>query len=279
MSRLEIYTTASSPSHLPVQSGKLATSCAARTMRPQRPHPRLQSFAALAIPAVSSQTSDLSGFYPPSHSNNHAKWPFSRTLLNSLHSRLPIPSRQHITRAREAYLRSYRASIFLIFPSPRTPPASPHIVSPISSPPFPTPSMYPLQPFCIHTYLPSGSKSAWKTFHLPSSLAHLPQTTAWIGDALSRDPNSRVLVHCVEGISRSVSVVAAYLMAHFGWTPTEALKFIKNKRRVAEPNFGFVQQLHEYARDKAGQDRVDASGCTTCTERLLCLCRLLAKCG
>ena len=83
--------------------------------------------------------------------------------------------------------------------------------------------------------------------------AHLPQTTTWIGEALARDPNAHVLVHCVEGISRSVSVVAAYLMARFGWTPNEAVKFIKNKRRVAEPNFGFVQQLHEYARDSLGR--------------------------
>ncbi|KAF8889882.1 protein-tyrosine phosphatase-like protein [Infundibulicybe gibba] len=82
--------------------------------------------------------------------------------------------------------------------------------------------------------------------------AHLPATTAWICDAL-RDPEARVLVHCAEGISRSVSVVAAFLMAQYGWTPVEAIQHIKSKRRIANPNFGFVQQLHEYGRDALGR--------------------------
>ncbi|KAJ3566843.1 hypothetical protein NP233_g6745 [Leucocoprinus birnbaumii] len=83
--------------------------------------------------------------------------------------------------------------------------------------------------------------------------AHLPTTTAWIRDALSRDPNARVLVHCVEGISRSSSVVAAFLMAQYNWSPTEAVQYVKSKRRIAEPNFGFIQQLHEYAKVSLGR--------------------------
>jgi len=83
--------------------------------------------------------------------------------------------------------------------------------------------------------------------------AYLPTTTAWINDALSRDPNSRVLVHCVEGISRSTSVVAAFLMAQYSWSPQEAVQYIKSKRRVADPNFGFIQQLHEYGRRSLGR--------------------------
>jgi atypical dual specificity phosphatase len=86
--------------------------------------------------------------------------------------------------------------------------------------------------------------------------AHLPRTTAWIRDALSGSPDARVLVHCGEGISRSVSVVAAYLMAQYNWTPMEAVSYVKSKRRVAEPNFGFIQQLHEYARDGLGRTNV-----------------------
>jgi len=81
---------------------------------------------------------------------------------------------------------------------------------------------------------------------------HLPQTTEFIRNAL-RDPEARVLVHCAEGISRSVSVVAAFLMAQFDWSPSQALEYIKERRRVANPNFGFIQQLHEYGRDVLGQ--------------------------
>jgi len=83
--------------------------------------------------------------------------------------------------------------------------------------------------------------------------AHLPTTTSWIWNALSSSSEVRVLVHCAEGISRSVSVVAAYLMASQGWTPMQAIDFIKNKRRMANPNFGFIQQLHEYSRNSLGR--------------------------
>lgn len=76
--------------------------------------------------------------------------------------------------------------------------------------------------------------------------AHLPHTTAFLRGALM-DPNARVLVHCVEGVSRSTSVVAAYLIAEFGWTTGQAVQYVKSRRRAAEPNFGFVQQLQEYA--------------------------------
>lgn len=76
--------------------------------------------------------------------------------------------------------------------------------------------------------------------------AHLPHTTAFLRGALT-DPNARVLVHCVEGVSRSTSVVAAYLIAEFGWTTAQAVQYVKSRRRAAEPNFGFVQQLQEYA--------------------------------
>lgn len=62
-----------------------------------------------------------------------------------------------------------------------------------------------------------------------------------------------MLVHCAEGISRSVSVVAAFLMAQYGWSPSEAVGFIKERRLIANPNFGFVQQLYEYGRDVLGQ--------------------------
>lgn len=75
--------------------------------------------------------------------------------------------------------------------------------------------------------------------------AHLPSSTAFIREAL-RDPEAKVLVHCVQGISRSASVICAFLMANFGWAPPKAVTFVKSKRWIAEPNFGFVAQLHEY---------------------------------
>lgn len=88
--------------------------------------------------------------------------------------------------------------------------------------------------------------------------AHLPSTTAYIRDAL-RDPNAKVLVHCVQGISRSASVVCAYLMALYAWAPAKAVAFVKSKRWIAEPNFGFVAQLHEYEKTLQHSSRPHSS--------------------
>lgn len=83
--------------------------------------------------------------------------------------------------------------------------------------------------------------------------AHLPTTTQFIHDALRLNPEARILIHCVEGISRSASVVAAFLMAQYGWTPNEAVRYVMEKRKIANPNFGFVKQLYEYAREGLGR--------------------------
>ncbi|KAI3618008.1 phosphatases II [Moniliophthora roreri] len=39
----------------------------------------------------------------------------------------------------------------------------------------------------------------------------------------------------------------------YGWTPGEAVKYVKDKRKVANPNFGFVKQLYEYGRESLGR--------------------------
>ena len=75
---------------------------------------------------------------------------------------------------------------------------------------------------------------------------HLNKTTAFIREALS-DPQGSILVHCVQGRSRSASVISAYLMATKGWSVGEALDFVRSKRCDALPNSGFVGQLVEYA--------------------------------
>jgi len=75
--------------------------------------------------------------------------------------------------------------------------------------------------------------------------AHLAQTTQFISEAL-QDPRCSVLVHCTQGVSRSASVVSAYLIASRRWTVRQAVEYVKSKHRSASPNPGFVGQLQEY---------------------------------
>ncbi|KAJ7895380.1 protein-tyrosine phosphatase-like protein, partial [Mycena leptocephala] len=71
---------------------------------------------------------------------------------------------------------------------------------------------------------------------------HFEQTTTFIRDALAVT-GTKVLVHCLGGLSRSVSVVCAYLIAAKGLTAAEAIAFTKDRRRIAHPNAGFRAQL------------------------------------
>ena len=48
------------------------------------------------------------------------------------------------------------------------------------------------------------------------------------------------------GVSRSVSIVCAYLSFKYNIKPVEALKMIKTIRPVANPNSSFLQQLENY---------------------------------
>lgn len=54
-----------------------------------------------------------------------------------------------------------------------------------------------------------------------------------------------IFVHCFYGVSRSASVVIAYLMKKNKWQLERALLEVKEKR-VINPNSGFMRQLHNY---------------------------------
>nr|XP_031864201.1 uncharacterized protein CI109_000113 [Kwoniella shandongensis]KAA5531273.1 hypothetical protein CI109_000113 [Kwoniella shandongensis] len=101
-------------------------------------------------------------------------------------------------------------------------------------------------------------------------LTHLPSCVAWIQSVLetrrrSLDPSAAndppvpraleiapiaqdpkpggVLVHCQAGMSRSASVVAAYLMRTMDLDPMEAVDMLREKRPVVEPSDTFWHQL------------------------------------
>lgn len=58
-----------------------------------------------------------------------------------------------------------------------------------------------------------------------------------------REQGGRVLVHCCQGVSRSTSLVIAYLMWRKGQSFEDAFQYVKAARDVANPNMGFACQL------------------------------------
>ena len=61
-----------------------------------------------------------------------------------------------------------------------------------------------------------------------------------------KENNGRVLIHCYKGVSRSVSIVIAYLIYLYRWTYDEAFDFVQSKRSIANPNIGFYLQLKTF---------------------------------
>ena len=72
----------------------------------------------------------------------------------------------------------------------------------------------------------------------------LPSCVVFIQTALHR--GLRVLVHCHAGVSRSCSVVTAYLIATQGLSAMRALRMLRSKRAEAMPNGGFMAQLRNF---------------------------------
>lgn len=66
--------------------------------------------------------------------------------------------------------------------------------------------------------------------------------TADIIDKYIKD-NKKVLVHCSAGVSRSATIVIAYLMIKHKMTYMKALIYVKMKRNIICPNQGFKRQL------------------------------------
>ena len=55
-----------------------------------------------------------------------------------------------------------------------------------------------------------------------------------------------ILVHCYGGISRSSSIVIAYLMKNMNVRFENALDYVKNKKNDINPNEGFRRKLKNY---------------------------------
>ncbi|KAJ7617159.1 protein-tyrosine phosphatase-like protein [Roridomyces roridus] len=87
-------------------------------------------------------------------------------------------------------------------------------------------------------------------------LTHFKPANSFIDDARII-AGQGVLVHCHMGVSRSATVVAAYLMASYPETHhnhISAITFLKSRRPIVQPNSGFVDQLALYGRCDCNMD-------------------------
>jgi hypothetical protein len=69
----------------------------------------------------------------------------------------------------------------------------------------------------------------------------LPETTQFIKDAVAG--GGRVLVHCICGVSRSATIVAAWMMSKDGYSAKQAIECLQARRECVDPNPSFRNQL------------------------------------
>lgn len=62
----------------------------------------------------------------------------------------------------------------------------------------------------------------------------------------SKEKKNKILIHCICGVSRSVTILLAYIIKKYNYTPQYALKIVQKKRNIANPNANFMKQLWTY---------------------------------
>lgn len=70
-------------------------------------------------------------------------------------------------------------------------------------------------------------------------LSHIPS----FFEFMKKNKNKNILIHCMAGISRSASLVIAWLMYKFNFNYETSHKYVLSKRSIINPNPGFVEQL------------------------------------
>jgi len=77
----------------------------------------------------------------------------------------------------------------------------------------------------------------------------------------------KCLVHCAAGVSRSVSLILAYLIKCRSMNLPDAFRFVREKRTIVRPNRGFVQQLLEFEKKCGANQSSSLTIVIPCTKR------------
>jgi len=76
---------------------------------------------------------------------------------------------------------------------------------------------------------------------------HFEDCIAFIDEVIV-GKQGRILVHCLAGVSRSASVVIAYMIKKHSFTFERAFDLVVQKRPFVNPNKGFQIQLQNFAK-------------------------------
>jgi dual specificity phosphatase 12 len=71
------------------------------------------------------------------------------------------------------------------------------------------------------------------------------ETNKFIDEAVSENPDAKILIHCFAGISRSSTVLSANLISRQGMTCEQAIAKIRETRHQANPNSGIFLGVKE----------------------------------
>jgi len=95
------------------------------------------------------------------------------------------------------------------------------------------------------------------------------EAVTWCAEE-GRTKDVGVLVHCLAGVSRSVTVTVAYLMFSLSLSLEDAYEFLRRVRPNISPNFNFMGQLADF--DQTLQYAREHCTCLSMAAPLLSLC-------
>lgn len=83
----------------------------------------------------------------------------------------------------------------------------------------------------------------FKTMYIPIDDVYSACIMTHFDSAIEFIKQGRTLVHCYAGVSRSATIVAAYLISEKSMSVVDAIDYIRARRPVINPNSGFMEQL------------------------------------